>query len=263
MNNIVTLISNRLIRLTGNVFKLLSYPFHFVFRNKRFTIPEYSPAKIKSKASAKVPRIIWQTNYSNKSALPVYLNYLFNRLCSLNYDYYYVSTEAREKYLKQHAPKELFAAYEMLTDGAAQADVWRVFVLYQQGGVYMDIDATLVWNLDTLIGTDNDSLYIKVSHNTEITNYFIATEPNNTDLKECLNLIIHNINNYEPEMGVYHSTGPTVLNNVLSNKNINAKDRKYVCIQGTFTNEYFQYLDKPRGKWVHMDTKDLVKKRND
>lgn len=61
-------------------------------------------------------------------------------------------------------------------------------------------------------------------------------------------------------MGVYHSTGPTVLNNILSAKAvIHTQDRKYVCIQGTFTNEHFQYIDKPRGKWTHINPEDLVK----
>lgn len=262
MNNFGLVVSNRLIRLTGNIFKTLSYPFHFIFKDKRFVIPEYSAAKVKPSTVSKVPRVIWQTNYSNKCALPVYLNYLFNRLCSLSYDYRYVSTEARKEYLKENAPEEWYKTYCRLTDGAAQADLWRLFVLYQEGGIYMDIDATLVWSLDTLINNE-ESLYIRVSNNTEITNYFIASNPGNHYLKECLDLIVHNVENYDPEMGVYHSTGPTVLNKVLEGKAINAKDRKYVCIQGTFTNEYFQYLDKPRGKWVHMDTRDLVKKDHD
>ncbi len=29
----------RLIKLTGNVFKLLSYPFHWLLPDKRFTLP--------------------------------------------------------------------------------------------------------------------------------------------------------------------------------------------------------------------------------
>ena len=61
-------------------------------------------------------------------------------------------------------------------------------------------------------------------------------------------------------MGVYHSTGPTVLNKALEGKNVTTEDRKYVCIQGTFTNEHFQYIDKPRGKWTHINPEDLVKK---
>ena len=42
MSQLKILIANRLIRLTGNVFKVLSYPFHWALPKVRFTIPAYS-----------------------------------------------------------------------------------------------------------------------------------------------------------------------------------------------------------------------------
>lgn len=260
MSNFPVMLANRTIKLVGNIFKVLSYPFHFVFPKVRFTIPEYSPAKLKSSNDSGVTKVIWQTNYSNRSALPVYLNYLFNRLMSLSYDYRYVSTEAREEYLKENAPKEVYQAYLKLTDGAAQADLWRVTTLYKEGGIYMDIDATLVWPLSKLLKGVKDALYIKIKNDTEITNYFLATAPNNPHFKKVLDAIVNNIENYDPKKGVYGTTGPKVFNDVLANEAIQSKRRRYVCIQGTFTNEYFQYLDKPRGKWTHMKSEDLIKK---
>lgn len=260
MSHLPVMVANRTIKLIGNIFKVLSYPFHFILPKVRFTIPEYSPAKLKSSNDSGVTKVIWQTNYSNRSALPVYLNYLFNRLMSLSYDYRYVSTEAREEYLKQNAPKEVYEAYLKLTDGAAQADLWRVTTLYKEGGIYMDIDATLVWPLSKLLKGVKDALYIKIKNDTEITNYFLATAPNNPHFKKVMDAIVNNIENYDPKKGVYGTTGPKVFNDVLANEAIQSKRRRYVCIQGTFTNEYFQYLDKPRGKWTHMKSEDLIKK---
>lgn len=260
MSHLPIMVANRTIKLIGNIFKVLSYPFHFILPKVRFTIPEYSPAKLKSSNDSGVTKVIWQTNYSNRSALPVYLNYLFNRVMSLSYDYRYVSTEAREEYLKQNAPKEVYEAYLKLTDGAAQADLWRVTTLYKEGGIYMDIDATLVWPLSKLLKGVKDALYIKIKNDTEITNYFLATAPNNPHFKKVMDAIVNNIENYDPKKGVYGTTGPKVFNDVLANEAIQSKRRRYVCIQGTFTNEYFQYLDKPRGKWTHMKSEDLIKK---
>ena len=139
-NQTALLISNGLLRLVGNIVKTLSYPFHALFPKKRFTIPEFSPAKRQSDKPSKINRVIWQTNYSNKVTLPIYCNYLVNRLFSLSYDYRYVSTEARSDYIEKYADPRTFAAYSQLTDGAAQADFWRLFTLYQDGGIYMDID---------------------------------------------------------------------------------------------------------------------------
>jgi len=253
------MVVNRTIKLIGNIFKVLSYPFHFVLPKVRFTIPEYSPAKLKGNNDSGVTKVIWQTNYSNRSTLPVYLNYLCNRLMSLSYEYRYVSTEAREEYLRENAPKDVYEAYMKLTDGAAQADLWRVTTLYLQGGIYMDIDATLVWPLSRILNGVKDALYIKIKNDTEITNYFLATAPNNPHFKKVMDAIVHNIHNYDPKVGVYGTTGPKVFNDMLADQPIQSKRRRHVCIQGTFTNEYFQYLDKPRGKWTHQDPNKLIK----
>ncbi|WP_070968073.1 glycosyltransferase family 32 protein [Vibrio sonorensis] len=262
MNKTKIVIANRLIRLVGNIFKVLSYPFHWLFPKKRFAVPNYSAAKVKLANDRPIPRVIWQTNFTDRYSLPMYMNYLFNRLMSLNCEYRLVTNEGCTEYLKTHAPKEVYDAYSCLNDGAAKADLWRLFVLYREGGVYLDMDATLVWPIDKLLGNEENALYIKIANNTEITNYFIASHPGNPDLAEIIDQVVHNINNYTPDMGVYSSTGPTVLHNVLANKQVHTQDRKYVCIQGAFSNEHFQYIDKPRGKWIHMNPEDLIKKND-
>lgn len=259
MNALITT-SGRLIRLVGNVFKLLSYPFHWVLPKFRFSIPEYSPAKIRRAKTSSVPKVIWQTNFTHRCSLPMYLNYLFNRLMSLDHDYRYVSTEARGDYLREQAPQEVYEAYSKLTNGAAQADLWRVTCLYNQGGIYMDIDATLIWPLHRLLKGVDSAVYIKNRHNGEMTNYFLATVPGNPHFKQVMERIVHNINHYDPKQGVYGTTGPAVLEAIVKDQDIDCRNRSEVCIQGAFTNEHFQYIDKPRGKWTHINPEDLVKK---
>jgi len=250
------LISNRLIKLLGNISKPFSYIFHFFFPNKRFTIPEYSKAVISSKKSSKIPKKIWQTNYTNHVSLPVYLNYLFNRLMSLSYDYHYVSTEARLEYIESTASEEISSAFKMLVNGASQADVWRLLVLNNEGGVYMDIDAHLVWPLSKIIKPEDKEVFLL--NKEHYTNYFIASEPHNPVLEETLRIIIDNINNKKIERGVYDLTGPTALNIALEGKACNSRYYRYTALQGSFTNEHFQYIDKPRGKWTHMKTSELL-----
>lgn len=250
-------IANGLFRLLGNIIKTLSYPFHVIFPKKRFTIPEFSPAKIKSSKQQKINRTIWQTNYSNKVTLPVYCNYLLNRLLSLNYDYRYVSTEAREEYIKANSDERTFNAYIKLTDGAAQADFWRIFTLYQEGGIYMDIDGHLVWNLDSII--DEEDNEVLITRRQLYTNFFMASAKGNTFLKDTLDIIIDNIEQRRIDGGVFTLTGPVCLNKALEGKEVNTRRDKITCAQGTFTNEYFQYMDKKRGKWNHAKNEDLLK----
>lgn len=250
-------VCNGLFRLLGNIVKILSYPFHAVFPKKRFTIPEFSPAKLKSKRTDKITPIIWQTNYSNKVTLPMYCNYLFNRLMSLSYDYRYVSTEEREAYIKQNADERIFNAYSKLTDGAAQADFWRVFTLWKEGGIYIDIDGHLVFPLSQIIQPNDSEVLIK--RRDKYTNFFLACEKDHPIMQQTLEIIVSNIENRRIEGGVFVMTGPDTLNSAIGNQQVNTRRDKVTCAQGTFTNEYFQYIDKPRSKWNYKKNEELLK----
>ncbi|WP_372880910.1 glycosyltransferase family 32 protein [Psychromonas sp.] len=257
--NALIFITNRLSKIIGNICKILAYPFHMIFPKKRFAIPFYSKAKITTKKQSKIPRIIWQTNYSNRSTLPVYLNYLFNRLMSLSYEYRYVSTEERLEYIKNNTSDEIYNNYRLLNDGAAQADLWRLIVLYNEGGVYLDIDANFVWPLGCILKKDDPAVYIKIKNNTHYTNYFLATAPDNPDFAEAIALVVKNIQQRRTDIGVYGMTGPGVINEVLKGKNPITRSHRETCIQGSFTNEHFQYLDKPGSKWTHKKPSNLLK----
>lgn len=255
------LISNRLSKIIGNISKALCYAFHFFFPNKRFTIPEYSAPIFPSKKTPKIPKVIWQTNFTNRVSLPVYLNYLFNRLMSLSYEYRYVSTEARLEFIEANMSEEITNAFKKLVNGASQADLWRLIVLYHHGGVYMDIDAHAVWPLSKIIKPEDSEVIL---YNKEhYTNYFMASAKGNPIFKEMIDLVVDNIKNEKVEGGVYSLTGPAALNIALENKVFNDRFYRYTCIQGSFTNEYFQYIDKPRGKWTHMKSSELLKKNDD
>jgi mannosyltransferase OCH1-like enzyme len=251
-------IANRLIKLLANLTKMLAYPFHALFPKKRFIIPTQAKAWLPSKKSSKIPRIIWQTNYSNRVALPLYINYLFNRLLSLTYEYRYVSTEERVEFIKANYSEETFNTYSQLKDGAAQADLWRLLVLQKIGGVYMDIDAHLVWPLSRIIKANDAEMYVEERAD-HFSNFFLASAPNNRNLAKTIDIILDNINQRKTEKGVYYLTGPIALNQVLAGQAANYRFRRYLCEQGNFTNEYFQYIDKPNGKWIHVKEEDLLK----
>lgn len=256
------IIVNRTAKLLGAVVKTLSYPFHALFPKMRFTIPEESHAKVDLQRPTRIPKIIWQTNFTNKVTLPVYINYLFNRLMSLDYEYRYVSTEARHEFMKEHASKEVFEAFDQLTDGAAQADLWRIFVLNYYGGIYMDIDAHAVYPLSKIIKpNDKEIILLNKEH---YTNYFIASEKNNPIFEKNIQIIVKNIQQKKIDRGVYELTGPGTLNEAIGDTKVNHRYYRITCVQGSFTNEHFQYIDKPRGKWTYADKDTLLKdKKND
>jgi mannosyltransferase OCH1-like enzyme len=167
-------------------------------------------------------------------------------------------TQEREEFIRTFFAPEVFDAYQRLQIGAAQADLWRLLVLQRYGGVYMDIDAHLVWPLHWTIPTKATELYLRIKTG-EISNYFIASALNNPRLQRVIDRVIKNIQNHSSD-NVYNLTGPGVFNEVLGAEDIPTTYYLTTVNQGNFTNEFFQYIDKPQGKWTKEQHKVSVLK---
>lgn len=260
MSLIVRFITNRVIKVLANAVKMLCYAFHLFFPKKRFALPTHSRPLYRTDEPSTIPRILWQTNFTNRVTLPVYLNYLFNRLLSPTYEYRFMVTEDRADFIKSNYPQDIFDSYAKLQIGAAQADLWRLLVLQKHGGIYLDIDAHVVWPLHRIVKKHYEELYI-IRKRGGLSNYFIASKKDNANLKKVMNAVLKNIEENKLS-GVYRMTGPGVFNQVIDQDDVNALSYRYVCSQGDFTNEYFQYIDKPQGKWTKEQTVvDVVKKK--
>ena len=259
MREIIIYITSRVIKIFANITKILCYIFHAVNRNKRFILPQKSAPLLKNNRHSIIPNILWQTNYTNQVTLAVYLNYLFNRLLSYNYEYRFMITDDRAQFIKENYSSEIYNNYSKLQIGAAQADFWRVLVLQKYGGIYLDIDANFVWPLSSTIKQNYHELYLTI-RNGEISNYFIASKSDNDHMVQIINIIMKNIDE-NTIRNVYELTGPGVFNQVLDKSTVNTRKFSYICNQGNFTNEYFQYIDKPEGKWTKAQKKiDLIKR---
>jgi mannosyltransferase OCH1-like enzyme len=253
------LLVSRIIKIVANLTKPFCYAFHFVFPNKRFILPAAAAALRRTKRSYAIPRVIWQTNYTNRVTLPVYLNYLFNRLMAPSFEYRFMITAARAEFIRENYPGEIFENYSKLQIGAAQADFWRLLVLQKHGGVYLDIDAHAIWPLGVIVQPEYKELYITTKRG-DISNYFIASQPNNPNLARMIGVVLNNIKERRIN-NVFELTGPGVFNQVLDVSAVRTTYYRYTCNQGNFTNEYFQYLDKPQGKWTRAQEKiDIVAK---
>ena len=249
----IRMVHNKFAKIAGGMVKGFAYFYHFLFPAKRFTIPACSPPRKKAGRDQRIPRIVWITNFTDKASLPLYVNYAYNRRLSPDYEFRFVSTEGRAEFVRENYPPEVYERYRRIQIGAAQADFWRVLVLHRRGGVYFDIDAHAVVPLDRLIRPEDESVYLRMKDGT-LSNYFIASAPDNPDLEKIIRRILDNIDAGRPVSGaennVFYMTGPGVFNEVLDVEKAGSGLYKYTALQGSFTNEHFQYLDRPQGKWT-------------
>lgn len=239
-----------LLQLSGNLVKGLFFAVHVVFPALRFEIPKAARPLFSTAAKGPIPKIVWQTNFSRKVALAVYANYLFNRLMAPTHEFRMLDDEDAAEFVQTSCSDLTWQNYRRLQIGAARADFWRLLTLYQHGGVYMDVDATLMWPLSPTLGTKSEAFMILDSG--ELTNFFLAAAPGNVRIESLIDAVNRNISENTIK-SVYALTGPSVFDAVLAGQAVGSVDRP-VCRQGILTNEFFQYIDRPGRKW-HREEK--------
>ncbi|MBS0535300.1 MAG: hypothetical protein JSR72_14675 [Proteobacteria bacterium] len=239
--------SARVIKLVGNALKGPFYVFHFFMPSKRFVIPARARPLMRAGRSSRIPRIVWQTNYTGLVTLPVYLNYLFNRLLCPGYEFRFFDDVSMDQFVASEFPGRITDLYAKLQVGAARADLWRVLVLQRHGGVYLDIDSHLVWPLSAVVPDDADEMFLQ--HKGGLGNYFIASAPNSQNLQSVIDTIVERIEKAETN-NIFDLTGPGALDHALRRRSVRRTGYRLTCYQGTFTNEFFQYADSTVGKWT-------------
>jgi mannosyltransferase OCH1-like enzyme len=258
VKNFLKFIVSRTIKIVANAVKLACYVFHFFFPKKRFTLPKSSPPIFRAKQESVIPKVLWQTNFTGRVTLAVYINYLFNRLMSPTFEYRFMVTEDRAEFIQSNFPTEIYDSYSRLQLGASQADFWRILVLQKEGGVYLDIDGHFVWPLGFIVKQEFPELYV-LTKREDISNYFIASKKDNIHLEKMIEIIMRNIEE-NTLTNVFALTGPYVFHEVLNDVDVNTVSYRFSIHQGNFTNEFFQYIDKPQGKWTRAQDKiELVK----
>jgi mannosyltransferase OCH1-like enzyme len=126
----------------------------------------------------------------------------------------------------------------------------------EHGGVYLDIDANLMWPLEALISRNDRELLVRDRSN-NLTNFFLASQNGNPLLSSIIEKIMDNIR-VGTMNNIAELTGPGAVIAATANFKVNAEVQRYVCDQGNFTNEFFQYVDHSPGKWTTQQAKTSV-----
>jgi mannosyltransferase OCH1-like enzyme len=247
-SDVLRFVANRLIKAFANTMKGAYYLVHLVLPNKRFVIPRYAPPLLKRNGLRAIPRTIWQTNFIDRVTFPIFLNYLFNRMLAPTHEYRFATDDDCANFVRTKYPGAIWEAYQNLRIGASRADLWRILVLHEHGGTYLDVDAHLMWPLELLINSDDRDLFVS-DRLGRLTNFFMASAPRNPLLAKAAKRIAENIHT-AASSDVFDLTGPGALMSALADERFRIEPYKFVCDQGNFTNSFFQYVDHPTGKWT-------------
>jgi hypothetical protein len=98
-----------------------------------------------------IPKIIWQTDEKPYNDLEPFKKNIIETWKNLNpsWEHRYVDSREREAYVKKHN-STLYNIYK-ISSGVNQADIWRILIIYNNGGLYADMDSIAITSLDDII----------------------------------------------------------------------------------------------------------------
>lgn len=159
-------------------------------------------------ASKHIPSIIHQT--FETSNLPNGMYDAAQSWIRLNpgFEHRFYDAHSRRSFIENNYNPKVLLAYDKLTHGAFQADLWRYCQLYIDGGVYSDLDQVCIMPISNLLEPDDTFVSARAGNLAfAIYNGFICSKPQHPFLKEAIDRAVDIILDNDVIDG-YMTTGP-------------------------------------------------------
>lgn len=120
------------------------------------------------------------------------------------------------EFIKNNFQEDIVVAYDTLIPGAYKADLWRLCILYCNGGIYADIKLNCINNFKFIALTEKEHLVLDrpgywIEGRVGFYNALIVAKPKNNLLLRCINKISENVKNKYYGFNLLYPTGPGLL----------------------------------------------------
>jgi hypothetical protein len=172
--------------------------------------------KIKDSYNSVIPLNIYLTWGTKK--LPQKMKENVDRMKKVNPEFnieLFDDDDCRE-FIKKYFSEDILIAFDTLKPGAYKADLWRLCVLYINGGIYTDIKLNCINNFKFIALTEKEHFVIDIPNQWEkgefgLYNALISSKPKNNLLLRCINKINENVKNKYYGFNNLYPSGPGLL----------------------------------------------------
>jgi len=170
----------------------------------------------------RIPKVIYRTFYSKEAAKKYQKAWDFTAKYNPEFKQVLFDDKDCEAFLKEYYPTPVYEAYHKINPkyGAARADLFRYALMYEKGGIYLDVKSAAK-SLYKLVSPRDGYILIPWGHFTEkratgnavgeFQQWHIICRPKHPFLKAVLDQVVYNINHdkgQKGKRGVLHMTGP-------------------------------------------------------
>lgn len=179
----------------------------------------------------------WKTqNFHPKIAKQI------RKMLDINPDYEQIiyNDEQIQDYVYSHYGKEISNAFNKLNIMTAKVDLWRYLILYEKGGIYLDIDSVINTKISSFLNDEDDSL-ITVEKNPELfVQWALFFQKNHPILERVIENVLANISKNKYPNDIINTTGPGVFTNSLQQVHLEnfSKKLQWASIDESYDKKY-------------------------
>ena len=165
-----------------------------------------------------IPKIIHQTVSDKNDLHPVFIDNIAGlRGSNSGWEHRLYDEADRREFISNHYDRDILEAYLKINPsyGPAKADFFRYLLLYEKGGVYLDLKSTVTKKLDDVLSPDDAYLlshwrnkkgqpyegwgmHPEMGENGEYQSWHIVAAPQHPFLEAVIQRVKRNIDNYDP-----------------------------------------------------------------
>jgi mannosyltransferase OCH1-like enzyme len=165
---------------------------------------------MKDEYNSVIPLNIFQTWHTKD--LPPLMRNTVNKIILNNprFNYKLFDDNDCRNFINDNFNQDVLNAFDSLIPGAYKADLWRYFILYKNGGVYLDIKYT-PYNGFRFINLMEKEHWVLDMDKNGIYNALMVCKPNNEILLKAIYKVVENVKNKFYGNNCLQPTGPLML----------------------------------------------------
>ena len=134
----------------------------------------YTSATAPSSELKRVPRNFFQTYKTSLFDRAHARRLVAFRVAHPEFNFYFYDDDAMDSYMSAHwADHPIHEVYRNVAYGPTKADIWRYCILFQYGGVYLDVDSEIMFNMNTIPPQANEMIAFEGS---SMRGFFLDTD---------------------------------------------------------------------------------------
>lgn len=198
-----------------------------------------------------IPKKIYRSWYTQNFHKKI--NKQMHKMLEINKDYEQIiyTDEQVKDFVNSNFSGEISKSFNKLNIMTAKVDFWRYLILYQNGGIYLDIDSNINYKISSFLNEDDDALITAETNPGLFVQWALFFNKKHPILENLIEQVTENISKNKYPNDIVNTTGPGAFTkslNFIHKKNFkfeldwskvsNTYDKKYRI---KHNNESFNY----------------------